>query len=246
MFKGPHFGAARSLSEFALERGLNMLANILIDRINRFYKKFQATNSLYQSALNGQVTPEMLMRYIVGVEHTVYSTIPNLKFAIERSRELGLPALAAHYEHKIKEEIGHDIWAQDDEKKIEDIYGVAVERQQPEAITRLIACHHEAIKKDPRLFLVYLMFTEYFTVISVPKWVSLLQERCSIPPETMSVLTNHAELDKEHVDEGVREINALTKGVKDLQPYIDLLDETMEHYAQFCEDVSQVYYEQAV
>jgi len=63
------------------------------------------------------------------------------------------------------------------------------------------------IRLNPNLYLPYILLAEYFIVLVGPRWLSALETKCRLPSRFISIVGNHVELDKSHVDEDLREIS---------------------------------------
>ncbi len=71
-------------------------------------------NPLFAMAVAGTLTPRIVAGYLSSVRFMIRHTPLHLRRARQRACELGDVALAAHFEAKLAEEIGHDVWADRD------------------------------------------------------------------------------------------------------------------------------------
>ena len=53
----------------------------------------------------------------------------------------------------------------------------------------------------------------------------------------MSVVANHVELDREHVERGSREIDLLVTSLDKLEPMLDVLRTSISYYEQFWDEI---------
>ena len=102
----------------------------------------------------------------------------------------------------------------------------------------LLAFLESTIDEDPALYLAYILFAEYLVVLLGPEWLTLLEERCGIPRSSMTVIGNHVELDKEHVEEALAHIDDLVSDPRKLSRMREVLLQTIEHFERFCDEVT--------
>lgn len=70
-----------------------------------------------------------------------------------------------------------------------------------------------------------------------PDWLDMLERRCGIPRAAMSVVGNHAELDRDHVRAALDEIDELVGAPEKLPALRRVLEQSIDHFERFCEDV---------
>ena len=93
-----------------------------------------------------------------------------------------------------------------------------------------------AIVARPASYLAYILFAEYITVLMGPVWVDALREHCAVPAEALSVVSRHADLDREHVAECVSEFDALL-APSDAPGAFETLAMSMAHFEAFCDEL---------
>ena len=206
-----------------------MLAKHLSQEIERYAERLQRENRLLELARRGEVTLDIVVGYLSGVAFMLGRTEPHLERAAARAREQGRPKLAEFYEHKRREETGHERWAQDDFSELRRLFGAAAAKPVPRAIVELARFLEDAMDAAPASYLAYILFAEYLTVLVGPTWLTLLEERCGIPKRALSAISKHVELDVAHVDEGLREIDALITSA-DAPALSRVLTHSMEAY----------------
>jgi hypothetical protein len=141
--------------------------------------------------------------------------------------------LADYFAQKSREESGHDRWADEDLAKLRRLFALGAAAEVPQAIQELVAFLTDLVNRDPRAYLGYVFFAEYFTVLLGPIWIAAL-ERCGVPAQAMSVVANHVELDVGHVESGSTEMDILTD--EGCMPELRaVLSETMRLYDGFLE-----------
>jgi hypothetical protein len=73
----------------------------------------------------------------------------------------------------------------------------------------IVDANTDGIERDPFYYLAYAFFAEYFMITTGPEWLCALAEGCGIHESLVTAIAKHVELDKDHVDEGCAEIDAL-------------------------------------
>jgi hypothetical protein len=161
----------------------------------------------------------------------------HLKLAQERSTEMGFGALAVHFEQKLAEEGGHDRWAEDDLASLRTMSSELPEAGPLASMKALVDYIEKTIRGAPSSYLAYILFAEYLTVLVGPEWLALLEERCALPSSSMTVIGNHVELDRDHVSDGLRAIDAVVSDAGYLPAMRDTLHQSMRHFDAFCDEL---------
>ena len=169
--------------------------------IDAYYRELKTRNSFFVATLTGTLTPQQLATYIFNLKYTVAQTIPQCKIGAIRSKEMGFAKLHDYFKLKINEEAGHDKWAQEDLENLRNVYQIDIKMNLCKPMIDLVAHNHNIVQKDPRLYLVYMLFAEYFTVHAGPEFLKGIEQACGIPKKHISVLAKHVALDSEHVAE---------------------------------------------
>jgi hypothetical protein len=216
-----------------------MISAILRTHIEIYTERLRLSAPLLELARHGRLTPDMILAYQTSLQYLVGYTGPHLERARVRSRELGRTELEAFFSRKIVEEAGHDSWAQNDVSYTMRLFDTCQNAGPKPALLELVEFLSRTIEDDPMRYLAYILFTEYFTVLIGPEWLMLLEKCCGVPRRALTLVERHIELDKQHVAEGLREVDAL---VPDSQ-YLPLLEDTLfrsmayleRFYEQLCE-----------
>jgi hypothetical protein len=165
----------------------------------------------------------------------------NLQLAVRAAAVRGQADLEAHYRKKIAEEVGHDQWAEADVKVIDGRFGAnADDVGASRWIDAVIAYNQKMIEHDPKLYTVYILLTEFTTVLAGPPLIELMRSRCGITPDMLSVVGNHAELDKAHVSDGLQEIDRLIPEAAEAD-CLAALHQGMKLFEAFFADVGAVH-----
>lgn len=217
-----------------------MIGSALRAEIARYAVEMQRQNPLFTLARDGALTADCVARYLANVHEVVRHTPIYLARARARARALGHDALAAHYAGKLDEEVGHDEWAEQDLALVASQTLRVVDRATLPAIRSLLGYLGELIDEDPTLYLAYILFTEQLVVILGPEWLELLERRCGIPRTSMTVIDRHAELDKEHVEAALDEIDDLVGDPALLPKMREALLRSIAHFDRFCWEVTRM------
>ncbi len=204
-----------------------MISDLLKSDIEAYASRVLGSSELFTLARRGELTPAAMAIYIENLRVLVQRTESNLRLAQERAEELGKTKLAAHFAHKRLEEAGHERWAEDDLSNLRGMFAVSPSTQLTGSIASLLAYLREVILEEPVRYLAYMLLAEYVTVLIGPELLMLLEERCGIPVSSMSVISHHVDLDKDHAVEGLREIDTLANDERYLVPMRQTMQESM-------------------
>jgi hypothetical protein len=165
-----------------------------------------ADRPLLLKAREGLIGPDVVRTHLSSAQYLILHTQPHLSLAYDRAQRMGIGSLADYFREKATEELGHDAWARGDLEQIEARFGDGPTQPTP-AIKGLMRWVGDLIAEDARLYLVYILFAEYFTVVAGPLWVDALTQRCGIPETALTVVSKHVEADAEHAREGFQVLN---------------------------------------
>jgi len=211
--------------------------NEIKSRIEQFAKGMQKSHPIFVKAARGEINRAQIERYLKSIHFLVGHTPVHLKLAARRSSELREPALELWFRSKFGEEIGHDQWAADDLRRVSGNTAATQGEDVLPAMKELISEIEAAIERDPKLYLSYIFLAEYLTVLAGPPWLVLLERHCGIPRASMTVVGNHAELDKEHVASASRELGDLIEP-DDVPRLLEALERFIERYDGFFAQVA--------
>ena len=100
-------------------------------------------------------------------------------------------------------------------------------------MVRFVKHIESLIDKDPYLYLAYIFHAEYFCVLCGPDMIQSLEEKCGYPENSMTIVGNHSELDKEHIVEWEEIIETLVDAKTYQQPFIDVIKRTTALHGAF-------------
>ena len=186
----------------------------------------------------GTLSAAVITHYLANVHFLIGHTPVYLARARERARALGDLPLADHFQHKIEEEVGHDVWAERDLESMTRLTVQPADLAVAPSMKSLIDYLARTIDEDPCLYLSYIAFAEYLIVILGPQWLALLEEKCGIPTTSMSVIANHAELDRAHAEEAFARIDDLVANPRKLGRMRQVLLDSFTHFDAFCVEVT--------
>jgi len=173
---------------------------------------------------------------LASVLYLVRHTPLHLALARDVATRSGQRELAAFFDDKLAGEAGHDVWAENDLTALSRRFLLEAEVAPASAIVALVRDLEALIRRDPAAYLPYIFFAEYVTVLVGPFWVSMLDERCGVPAQTLSVVSQHAELDREHIREGREAIDRLLASTQE-PALLATLALSMRHFTAFCDEL---------
>lgn len=216
-----------------------MISHALRVEIEVTAVSIRQTNPLLTKAERGQFTSEMLTRYLSNIRVILRETPISLSRAAARARAIGDDDLARHWEAKRGEEEGHDHWAESDLASVTMRSTIPPSLDELPSARAIIDFQRAVIDEDPALYLSYVLFTEYLTLLLGPEWLRNLSEKCGIPRSSMTVIDNHIELDKDHVEEALENIDALVGDPRKLPRMREVVRESIALFEKFCVEVTE-------
>lgn len=211
-----------------------MHSHHLATNVETFHQRWREENPLFAEVNQGRFTNDMAGKYLQSILYVISHTPVHLKKAVEVCEAKNLTELAEFFRDKLKEEEGHDEWA------IQDLEVGGHQYQQDQVtktVIHLIDYLGDLIEKDPTLYIPYIVFAEYFTVLAGPELVDLLSGRCGLPKEQFTVIDNHATLDKEHIKHDFHCIDQVIPKSYTTNDLMQILDRSCSYYDSFCREV---------
>ncbi|SMF68615.1 iron-containing redox enzyme family protein [Pseudobacteriovorax antillogorgiicola] len=214
--------------------------------VESFLTHMKSKNPLYHALFYQPVSLETLSVFTTNLQRLVEHTPVHLKLAIETSASQNREPLQSFFRDKFLEEQGHDQWAANDLKRQQTLGSKARNIPILPSMQELIDFNSETILSDPGCYLAYIFLAEYMTVLGTPDMLKSLQENSKIPPDALTILGNHAELDQNHVLNWESEIANLVD-LNQYEPlFLDTIRRAASRYEQFCTDCYEVSYDIAV
>ena len=217
-----------------------MIANALRVEIERYAAGMKSSNPLFRKAADGTFSSEYMVRYLTNVRHLVWYAQRCLDRAREQALAAGDVQLANFYQHKLGEELGHETWADRDLERVTGASRAPLSPRNSASASDLVMYLEQTIDEDPALYLSYMLFSEYLVVLLGPEWLRMLEERCGFPRSSMTMIGNHIELDREHVQEALDEIDDLVGDPAKLPRMRGVLVEILGHFDRFCAEVTSL------
>lgn len=212
-----------------------MIAEILKRDIEEFYQKTLKQNPLFIKIMDGTVSMEEVGQFITDIHYLISHTPVFLEYAEQTAKRQGQTQLAAYFAEKIQEEDGHDQWAESDLNLIKMHHKIS-QKKVSKSMNSLVRRLEELIGQKADYYVPYIFFAEYFTVIATPPAVTALKKNLNIDPMMLSVFIKHAEIDKHHVEFGMREIDGLYRP-EELSAFRSVLTEVFIKYGEVGEEV---------
>src|SRR5579883_2358507 len=139
--------------------------------IERYAQALVRSNDLFLAAQNGALTADDVRLYVRGLLFLIQGTMRVLHRAAERASDAGRGALADHYLRKIREERGHDQWAERDLDSLPGAATASTQGEEQPALRDLLRYLDQVVDRDPSLLLSYILVAEYLTVLVGPAWL---------------------------------------------------------------------------
>jgi len=203
-----------------------MLTTSIKQEILAHAERTRSLNPFLQSAASGTLQMESLARYLASLRFMLSLTPQYLRHSRHIAEERGAPGLAAYFTHKLQEEVGHDAWAEADIECLARQFRLDRAPSPVPSILALAQYLHNLIDDDPRLYVAYILWAEFFTVLLGGELVDHLVHRCGVSVNALSAVWKHVELDADHADHGFAEIENLVAD-PDLLPAVQA---TMRHF----------------
>jgi hypothetical protein len=212
------------------------IGNVLKLEIESYAQSIAQSGQLILAAKRGLLTAQHIGAYVSGLRFLIRGTLGVLQRAEQRAKTCGDWALSAHYGQKLREESGHDRWAEHDLLSLPPtaLYGSNAPQT---ALGRLVTYLDHVTDREPSLLLPYMLLVEYLTVLAAPDWLEMLESNCGIPQSSLSVITKHVALDKEHAAEGVDVIDRLVSSPGSLEPMLGVLRKSLSYFQEFWTEV---------
>ncbi len=211
----------------------------ITQKIDQYYLHLKETSPFFRSIFSGEMRPEYFQQYLVNIKFALAATVVHCAIGAKVADKEGNAKLKKFFLHKIKEEVGHDMWAASDHDELRKKFGLAdIKDEMSPAMASVIDANEKMVSQNPGIYLIYMLFGEYFTVVAGSECVNALVERSKFPANTLSVVQKHAELDQEHVHEWQTELGNLGVDFESIRDQVfSFLDETMQRYTHFWEQI---------
>jgi hypothetical protein len=212
-------------------------------QVEKHLDAFRECNPLLVRARTGSLTHRQFLDYLNNLMYFFHHSVIHLDIARTRAKQIGNEAIVPFLEEKIREERGHDQWARDDLRRSGSAQeGFDLGRVAP-GTHRILAYSVDLIGEDPELFLAYMFFHEYITVVGGPELLADLDARCGIPVEHVTAVARHVKLDRHHVEEDLAEITAVLERSPQKAPLLRrTIDDTAAHADAFYGGMVDLYH----
>jgi hypothetical protein len=226
-----------SLNRLDLPKEPTLLSETIELQIRARARKMTTSHAAIVEARRGGLGSGSVASYLASMHFLISHTVPHLQRARARATELGHSELATYFERKLAEEVGHEKWAENDLSELSRRGGDVARAHPFPSVDQLVEYVTELIEADPRLYAVYALCNEYFTLLAGPVWVKTLTESCNIPATALTVVTAHVEADRAHSARALAQIDELIPDPA-LTPLVTAtVERTMELFDQFFQEV---------
>lgn len=206
--------------------------NIIEENSFRLMKE----NIFLINAEKGALNKAQIICYLYNLSYIFRQNVILLDRAGQRADKMGYSTLARFMFDKSKEERGHDLWANNDLEQL----AISVDDRRyckllPSA-EKIITFDREIIDRNPHLFLGYLTFAEYFTVLVAPSFLMNLEVKCGISRSKVTAIANHQETDQHHVQDDFKFISEIITKQEWESTFVNVLKETIQLVNYFLSD----------
>jgi RimJ/RimL family protein N-acetyltransferase len=211
-----------------------IVADGLKGQIEAWALGFVERCELIRLARAGRLPPRALALYLESLRYLFLQGQALLGLGALRCEELDDPALAAYFRGKLREESGHDRWAE------QDLLGLPVESRGDSMPARgaleLAALQRRALDRHPLGFAVYILWAEYFTALVGDRWLEAFA-RSGFQPGSVTALSKHVEADRVHAALGFAEVERLWRGQPAADALTAIVAEAASTFERFCDEI---------
>jgi hypothetical protein len=122
-----------------------MIGDRLRGRVDQYVTELRSS-AIFQHASAGGLGPDAIASYVEGLRFLTKETVRLLRLAADRAALAGDAELAAHFQKKVREESGHDRWAEIDLRSLSRTYSLQVEPRSSRALSDLTSCLRTGIE----------------------------------------------------------------------------------------------------
>lgn len=203
-----------------------MNLNILTTTVNQYALKLISTSNFLKNTIDGHISKSQLSTYIKNLEYHFSQNSNDLYQAshIYQNSELGF-----FFDHKWKEERGHDKWAQNDLNQLDHDYTPIV---LPEMIS-LSNFVNDTMKSNPINYIAFMLFAEYATAKVGPQIFNGINISLGIKKSEFTALTNHIELDGDHANEICDFLSEIKISNQQIESMINFYSNLYQYYLSF-------------
>jgi pyrroloquinoline quinone (PQQ) biosynthesis protein C len=202
-------------------------------------KLFLEKNPFIIKARSGKLSKAQITRYLKTILYSIEFTPIHLKAASLRANELGLVEIAKFMDEKYLEEFGHDRWVRADLRKLGANANSNTDIELTQGIIDLIKFVETLVYGNPLYYIAYITFLEYFTVLVAPELLDCIVNKCGISRTALTVITNHGELDKNHVEDDFKALEIFVDGPEKSSQFIQIIHKTAQildqHFSECAE-----------
>lgn len=162
-------------------------------------RQWLITAPVIQRALTGQITRELYVAFLTQAYHHVRHTVP-LMMAVGSRLPSSHRWLLDEVAHYIEEEMGHDEWILSDiEYAGGDRNAARLSQPLPATDAMVGFAYDVTTRRNPVGFFGMVYVLEGTSVALALKAAERIQSVLGLPPQAMTYLRSHGELDQEHI-----------------------------------------------
>lgn len=188
------------------------------DSIFNLGRELMDEHPFFQRIKNENLPKKTLGIYFYNVKELVTETVPNLKRAVEVSKNQKLgEELTSTLEKKILEEDGHEQWAQDDLNRLQLSKEEIKEMKLTKTMSHFLPYIIDVAKTDPLSYFIYAYYIEELMVVAGPHVLSAMMKSSGVGEDYFTIISTHIEFDQDHAGEGAEVLDRLLQNISEGQ-----------------------------
>lgn len=204
-------------------------------QIQLFWERVKVDSAFYNKIKSGTISGDEIGRLLAATRFLVSQTPHCLDLAISHSEGSDL---RNYFSQAKVEEVGHDLWAEEDIRQAKKIFENIDTTLSPK-MEDFVTWIKELIKEDTYLYVPYILWAEYLVVVSNGDLVHDLKTKCDIDERIISVFVKHAVLDVEHTSGDSKMIEKIVNEHPHYkQKYPEIIGVACEKYLEFLNDIA--------
>jgi hypothetical protein len=210
------------------------VAALLARNVETYTARLGVSHPLFRAARSGELGPGAVASYLTNLRFLLAQRPRQLRAARARCLELGQAELAVHFGN------GRDepalCWLEPALSHLEAAFAVTANGKPSRHLSDLAHFLERVIAERPQLYLAYTLFAEHLCLLLGPLWRNALCDEYELLLDDSADHDQRLDLDAGRIAEGLREIDALSRGER-ATPYLDVLHAAMRHFELFCDEL---------
>jgi hypothetical protein len=204
-------------------------------QMDLFVEDLLSSSMLFSGPSKGIITKDIIKNYLHNVKYLIHHTPKHLSMAVKQADQFERSLFKSFFLEKIAEEDGHENWADVD---LNQKHGTDCDPNKVDInIKNLMTYVENSILNDERCYIGYIFLSEYVTVNLGGPWLSDLERYCGIKPDQLSVVKNHVELDKHHINDDLEILNKMFNDPNLQNETLKFVENCMDYFKKFSNSI---------